>query len=184
MPYNYSAGKKVQVLSRHDMSPDEHSLSPEMARKFNRHGALMEGLNKLPASLLCGIGVVLVLIVGIIDILTGYGFIIGLLYFIPIILSGWHLGTTSVVLMSLVCALTWSAVDITSANIYSQNVVRFWNFLAVLGMFLISGCSVSYMKSLIVRQRKRRQLPVDEQSGRDRPVSEKEKSVTNWPDGR
>ena len=65
--------------------------------------------------------------VGLVDYLTGREFSFGIFYFLPIWLITWQFGRTAGVLISLLCALVWFAVDAAGSLEYSTAFVPYWN---------------------------------------------------------
>jgi diguanylate cyclase (GGDEF)-like protein len=94
-----------------------------------------------PRSLLLLIGVLGVLLVGLIDRLTGLELSFSILYLLPIGLLAWFGDRRSAVFLSGLAALTWFAVDHLSGVRYVHPLLAYWNAVVRLGFFL----AVSYL---------------------------------------
>lgn len=83
-------------------------------------------------------GILLVLLLGIIDHLTGYEYGFSLFYIIPIFFTVWFTGSFGIAMfMSLLSSITWIVADITSGHLYSHAVIPLWNTLLGFGFFYI-----------------------------------------------
>ena len=113
---------------------------------------VLERLGRLPAPVLSALAVLLVLLAGALDLLTGYEWYVSLLYLLPILLLAWFSEGISVALISIACAVTWFAADLFSGRVVSHLALPLMAFLAVLSMFLIVGYYLAYMKKIIKRK--------------------------------
>lgn len=99
--------------------------------------SLTEFLSKQSKHLLTAVGFVLVLLIGIIDYLTGPLFSSLTLYLIPVILITWLVGRTAGILIALASALTWVIADMTARPPYPHIIIPLWNLVERLAMFFI-----------------------------------------------
>jgi signal transduction histidine kinase len=99
--------------------------------------SITEILNKQSKSFLTALGVVLVMLIGMVDYLTGPSFSSLTFYLIPVILITWFVGRTAGILMSVASALTWVIVDMTAGPSYPHIIIPLWNLLERLGTFFI-----------------------------------------------
>jgi len=99
--------------------------------------SITEILSKQSKSFLTALGIVLVMLIGIIDYLTGPSFSSLTFYLIPIILITWFVGRTAGILMSVASALTWVIADMTTGPSYPHIIIPLWNLLERLGTFFI-----------------------------------------------
>jgi len=56
------------------------------------------------------------IIIGIIDLITGYELNFFVFYFIPVSITAWYIGLPTSVGMSVLCAMVWFVVDIQSGK--------------------------------------------------------------------
>jgi hypothetical protein len=99
------------------------------------------------------LSIIIVMIVGVLDWLTGYELNFFVFYFIPISTCAWFLGLSGGIIMSLVSTIIWFWVDILTQAPHSSQYYIVWNTLIRLVAFLSIGYSVYKISSLIVRER-------------------------------
>jgi diguanylate cyclase (GGDEF)-like protein len=88
----------------------------------------------------------LILLLGIIDLLTGYQVSFSLFYLIPITLVAWYMGRQLGLVMSGVSAIVWFLADILSGNSYSFVWLYLWNTLARLGFYIIVTSLIALLR--------------------------------------
>jgi diguanylate cyclase (GGDEF)-like protein len=103
------------------------------------------------------VGLILVVILGIVDYLTGVEFSITLFYLIPIFLVVWFTNENLGLVISAASALTWFLTDYSNGLSYSNIAVYVWNTLIRLGFFIVSSRLLSEL---------RRALRVNQESAR------------------
>ncbi|MFC1835687.1 GGDEF domain-containing protein, partial [Thermodesulfobacteriota bacterium] len=86
--------------------------------------------------------IVLDLVIGIADHLTGYQISFSVFYVIPIALVSWCTGKAEGVAISLLCAATWLLADLSGDRSYSHPLIPYWNALMRLGFFLMVSLSL------------------------------------------
>lgn len=92
---------------------------------------------------------ILLVIVGIIDFLTGYEVSSSIFYVLPVFISAWYLGKRQAVLFSLVCAFVWAAVDIIGNHVYTSSYIVGWNSAVRFGLFyIIAVLAASFREQL------------------------------------
>jgi diguanylate cyclase (GGDEF)-like protein len=88
---------------------------------------------------------VLIALMGTLDHFSGFELSFSVFYLIPIVLTAWYVHGQAALVMSLVSAVTWLAMDYTSGHSYSQAWMPFWNAAARLAFF----CVITYLTSEI-----------------------------------
>ena len=83
------------------------------------------------------IGLIIILLVGLIDYLTGTEMEFSLFYLLPIILLTWYLGSIVGFIASVLSAVVYYVVDILSGSAYSRPFISYWNAAIPLVIFLI-----------------------------------------------
>lgn len=83
-----------------------------------------------------GLGLVSVLLVGLLDEITGHELSFVLFYLAPVGLWAWYGGRRPGVAMAAGAVLTWLAADLVSAHEHSSLAVPVWNGLVRLSTFL------------------------------------------------
>ena len=124
---------------------------------------IMEFPGKNSKPFLTLFGFLLVLAIGSIDTLTNYDISVLVLYLLPIILIAWYEGGVAAALISIFSAVMWAVSDLASGHIYSHNAVPIWNFLMVMGLFLLVAYSTATLKKLTAKEREHARI--DELSG-------------------
>ncbi len=110
-------------------------------------------LAKLPQSLLLLIGGVLVLLVGVLNHLAGPEHSSPGLYLVTILLVTWFTERWIGFILSVLGALTWLIVDLTSGATYSYLDLPYWNGIKRLSSFLILTIIVSMLKDTLTQEK-------------------------------
>lgn len=99
--------------------------------------AVVEALEKRSRLFRAVAGFVLVILVGILDYLTGYEYSFALFYLAPIALLTWSAGSNSGLATSMLSAFTWYVADVASGQVYSNPAIHLWNTLIRFSFFVI-----------------------------------------------
>jgi diguanylate cyclase (GGDEF)-like protein len=83
------------------------------------------------------VGVILVILFGLLDFLTGFEISISLFYIIPISLVSWYVGGKFGLFTSAASAIAWFVADYSSGLVYSNPIIYVWNVLFRLGFFFV-----------------------------------------------
>ncbi|MCY6411473.1 GGDEF domain-containing protein [Acinetobacter sp. VNH17] len=82
--------------------------------------------------------ILLILVVlGIIDLATGYEYSFSVFYLLPISIAAWYDQYKTTVITILLSAITWLIADSNAGHPYSNSIIPFWNALVRLGFFSI-----------------------------------------------
>jgi len=95
-----------------------------------------------------------VLVVALIDYLTGYEIGFFVFYFLPVGLGTWGGGRRMGLALALTCAVVWLIVDITTGTPYSVPWYRYWNTLIRYVAFVVLALLIARMKELMAEQEK------------------------------
>lgn len=79
----------------------------------------------------------LVILLGVVDYLTGYEFSFSLFYLVPISVVAWYAGRRPALLISAASAIAWFLADYLAGNPVSDLSIYLWNTLMRLCFFLI-----------------------------------------------
>ena len=94
------------------------------------------------------------LIVSMLDYVTGYETTLILFYLVPVISASLLLNKNWAIAFSILGTLLVVIVELLSQNIYSSVFIAFWNGLAVFGVFLtVSGILIVLRNSLLKEQK-------------------------------
>jgi len=111
--------------------------------------ALINYLEKIPKTAILVISVALVMILGVIDNLTGYEISFSIFYLLPVVLVSWFDKRSHAVIISILSAVMWLWADIYSGHIYSHPAIHVWNSIIILGFFLMAAFSLLEIKKLL-----------------------------------
>jgi signal transduction histidine kinase len=93
-------------------------------------------------------GIVITLLMGIFDYLTGVEISFGLFYLLPISFVTWYLEKKAGILIALLSAVLWLYADMSAIDRYASHAIPFWNALVRLGFFAIVVFLLSKLKNL------------------------------------
>ncbi len=98
--------------------------------------------------LLTAIGCVTVLLVGMIDLVTGAEISVSIFYVIPIAFTTWFAGRMPGLVTAVLSAGIWLAADLATSPGYSHHGIPLWNSLGRLGIFLLVAGQLSSIRNL------------------------------------
>jgi diguanylate cyclase (GGDEF)-like protein len=99
------------------------------------------------------ISLILVMLLGGIDYLTGYELSFSIFYLIPVSMATWYTGKWNGILLSFFSTLSWFLADVMSGHIDSKPFITYWNASASLGFFLIVTFILSKLKTELIAER-------------------------------
>jgi len=105
-------------------------------KALEKHGRLFWGI----------VGGELVVVLGVIDYLTGYEISLSLFYLFPIVLVTWFVSRRLGVMFSILCAIVWYFADALSGQTYSYPAIYLWNTLIRFGFFIIVTLLLSALR--------------------------------------
>ncbi len=94
------------------------------------------------------IGVLTVILVGLIDLVTGAEISLSIFYLVPIAFTTWFAGRMPGLLTAVLSAGVWLAADLSNALPYSHPAIPFWNSAVRLGIFVLTACQLSSIRRL------------------------------------
>lgn len=106
----------------------------------------IEIFEKLDNSFLIIINVLLLLILGLIDFLTGIEFDFSILYLIPISVTSWYANKRLGIFSAIISEIIWFIADMLGGHIYSSTLILFWNSVIRLCLFITIALLLSYFK--------------------------------------
>lgn len=93
-----------------------------------------------------GISLLLVVMLGLGDLLSGREVAFAVFYLIPISLAAYFVHDRAAILVCLACATAWYVVDTAHGTTYSYEAIRVWNALTRLAIFLIVASLVGAVR--------------------------------------
>jgi diguanylate cyclase (GGDEF)-like protein len=109
-------------------------------------------LGRIPKSLLIFLSVSLVMLISIIDYVTGFQVSVSFLYLFPIMLIALVGTPVSATLISIFSAITLFWADLASGHIYTHKAIPLWNFITELGVFITFAFANLKIKKLLQRE--------------------------------
>lgn len=106
------------------------------------------------------IGLILVVVLGLVDYVTGPEISFSIFYLIPTASLAWVSGLTAGVIASIAAASTYLVADLLGPEVYSHPSIPYWNALVRLGFFLIVAVSLSSLRSAQDKRQELRQFVV------------------------
>jgi len=113
---------------------------------------LARWLRKLSKGSVIILGFILVSCVGVIDYITGYELGFSIFYLAPILLVTWFSGRWPGILIALLSAVVWLAVDMSTEQHHIHPLIPFWNAGIRFGFFLIIGFLLSMLRIKMVQE--------------------------------
>ncbi|HXZ26130.1 MAG TPA: diguanylate cyclase [Nitrospiria bacterium] len=113
----------------------------------------MRGLDQVlkyrPAAVVF-IGLLLVVLLGIVDYLSGPEISFSIFYLFPIYLVSWYAGRWPGVVVSLASGLAWYLADRLDGHVYSSPPIPYWNASVRVGFFLITVYLLSELRRRLI----------------------------------
>ncbi|MBN1365971.1 MAG: GGDEF domain-containing protein [Syntrophaceae bacterium] len=110
---------------------------------------LFKYLDKIPKTIVPVIGVISVILLGVLDYLSGYEMAFSMFYLLPVVFVSWFDKRNHALLISILSAVTWMSADISAGNVYSHPLILVWNTTMRLGFFLLAVFAFSEIKKLL-----------------------------------
>lgn len=99
------------------------------------------------------VGLILVVLVGVVDVLTGYELALSLFYLLPISLTTWFSGRRLGVLTSFFSAVVWFSADVITEHPYSHAAIPYWNTAIRFGFFMVTTLLLAALKKAYETQK-------------------------------
>ncbi len=114
---------------------------------------VLEYLSRQSRWVLMAVALLMNLLLGAADFVTGVELSFSIFYLAPVVLVTWCAGRRLGVLMSVICAATWLFADVEGGHVYSHTLIPYWNAAVRLGFFLTVTVCLSLLKQALVRER-------------------------------
>ncbi len=109
---------------------------------------LLDFAQRRSRSFLVGAALVIVLIVGLADYLTGFEIVFSVFYLMAVALAVWFVGKSFGVLISILSVVAWLSGDLAAGVHYAAPSVAVWNGLIALAFYLVVVWLLSSLRSL------------------------------------
>jgi diguanylate cyclase (GGDEF)-like protein len=98
---------------------------------------LLSSLETIPRGWLTIIAVGIVLIIGIVDFISGFELSVSLFYLIPVAIVAWAVGSNTGMVFSVLSAIVWLTSNLLSGQEFSNLFIGVWNTLIRFGFYAV-----------------------------------------------
>lgn len=110
---------------------------------------LNEFFSRLGEGAVFGVVIFLVILLGCLDYATGFEVSTSFLYLVPIFIATWYLTLQAGYFITLLSVVTWAAANYLAGEVFSNEIIRYWNFFARLSTFLIFAWLLNELKNAL-----------------------------------
>ena len=114
---------------------------------------LAELLERQSRTTLAVLSTVLVLVVCVIDALTGPQLAFSIFYLLPVSIAAWHLGWRAGLLTVLASGAAWLVADRLAGHVYTVPAIQYWNALVRTSFFFIVAYILTLLKQALHAER-------------------------------
>jgi len=118
-----------------------------------RRWTILGFLERWPAWLRAVLILAGVVLLGVLDYLTGFEISFAFFYLVPVAVASWSLGRFAGLVVSALSAVTWLAANRLAGDPLAQTVVLYWNGVTRLGFFAVVTLLMTRLRELIDRER-------------------------------
>lgn len=98
-------------------------------------------------------GFLLILLIALVDFITGYQVSFSIFYLIPIILVTWKTGKPGGIIYSVLSSFAWLEADLQTSPPYTHILIPYWNASMRLGIFILVAVLLSALKKSLEKER-------------------------------
>ena len=109
----------------------------------------VSGLNKLLFSILT---LLILLLIGFLDLITGVEASVSILYLIPVALGSWFINKWMGLLLSILSSVVFFLADLLGSSSYHHPLTPYWNALVMLGTFILFSILLSELRKAVERE--------------------------------
>jgi diguanylate cyclase (GGDEF)-like protein len=113
---------------------------------------LRQYVGKIPPSAVLILTGFVVLLLGLVDLLTGREISFSVFYLFPILGATWLIGRWAGAFTSVLSAMTWLLADSLAGQTYSHPLIPYWNMSVRLGFFLVVTFLLSELQLRLRRE--------------------------------
>ena len=88
----------------------------------------------------------------ILDYVTGYEFGFFIFYFIPVSIAAWYGGEKEGMTMAVTCGICWYITDRLSHHPYSRSYFIYWETFMRLASFLTTSLTLSKIRAMVLKE--------------------------------
>jgi len=97
---------------------------------------------------------IIIVLVGMVDYITGYELGFSIFYLFPILIVAWCIGKRTGILFSFLAAVVWLIADIQIISSYSHFLIRYWNAFIRFSFFALSSFMLSMVRTVLDNEKK------------------------------
>ena len=113
---------------------------------------LIDKVSELNKPLLFILTVLILLLIGFLDLITGVEASISIFYLIPIAISSWFLNEWMGLFISLFSSIVFYLADLLGSPSYRHPLTPYWNALVMLGTFILFSKLLSELKKVMEKE--------------------------------
>jgi len=108
---------------------------------------------RLKSLVLIIVCLLIALLLGYLDYLTGYEFSFSVFYLLPISIAAWFIGVRAGILLSWASAAIWQISNYYAGEIFTSPAVPFWNAITRLGFFIVTTLLLTSLKKALEHEK-------------------------------
>ena len=120
--------------------------------RFSFYRALIY-LERQSSPVLLAASFFLIILLGIIDYLTGFELSFSFFYLIPVSITAWGIGKKAGLSISVISAITWVGSNLFAGETYTNNFIAIWNTFIRLGFFSVVTILIHTLHLLLEEER-------------------------------
>ncbi|HUH66968.1 MAG TPA: hypothetical protein VLZ07_11085 [Syntrophales bacterium] len=109
---------------------------------------IIDYLARKPVSYTWAVALLLNVLIGVLDYLTGYEIGLGIFYLLPIGIVSWIIGRRDGIIMSVLSMVTIMYANISAGLVFENHWIYSWNIFVHLGFFLVVVYLISAEKAI------------------------------------
>jgi diguanylate cyclase (GGDEF)-like protein len=115
---------------------------------------LLDNLSNKSKMITLAVGLASMILLALIDLLTGYEISFALFYVIPVSLIAWFVGISAGLFLAFASAALWQLSNILAGETFSNDMIPIWNASTRLGFFAIVVVLLNQLKLTLEQERK------------------------------
>ena len=120
---------------------------------MRRFASIFGYIGRIPKWSVFTFSVLFILILGVLDYLTGEEISFSIFYLLPVSVTAWYVDMKAGVVLGVASAVTWFLADLTTGHTYSNTAIPIWNAVVRLGFFLIVVITLALIKNAYTREK-------------------------------
>jgi diguanylate cyclase (GGDEF)-like protein len=114
---------------------------------------LFDYFNKQSKRFIVSTSITLVIVIGIIDFITGTELSVLIFYVVPVFMGTWFIGTSTGIALSVFCGIVWSLADKIFFRAFSHAIIPYWNLTLYVGFLFVTTYFLRLLKTSLEQER-------------------------------